>query len=927
MQNNITSRELIKAEVKNKQQEYEKNNQPTVVAEDLKNLHPSQHLLIQRNPTIMYSTVSTTPTTFVNGTSIISQMPVIFEPTPITASNNISKVGNNASIENKVPINRIQPRKKEVKRSAHNAIERRYRTSINDKISELKNLIIGESAKLNKSAVLRKSIDKIRDLQKQNSEMRMEIQRLQNELLNQSNCNVKHLLNSTFIEKNDDKRNAINSTTKLEKQRIITPPCSDESNASSRSPTHSDISLPCSPFNGSVNNSNSYKIKNMSTAIRDMSHSRLTLCIFMLAFIAINPFQLFLSRASETFGFYENNGNFDGITQRRILNIDEQSTNNSKIWYNYFCSFFLSLINFVIIMTCLIKFVKYVNPLRNIKNSDYKTQKEYGDKLYEKGDLTGAYLEYMSCLKSLGVKMPTCASDFVILTTWQFIRLFIFHLRIRCKIYRKSDPNTESKASNARELALFFNRLNQLQLTTETNPVHGLTITLYALDLAHTAHNMLNHEDMTTIYLTSALRIKQCSPRSLKFFIRYCLRKGKQEWFKSSGESKQYNWIFTSFGTQYIIESDFRTNKIMLIDDSIFTQLPTTANPLSYLLKNYQEYLLLQAIQSLVGSTSKFCETKKTSFKGHDTINSRYGDNTMASNAMTFISMLRDSFCPDHNNEKTEWWINVLEVFVYWLLGEDLKAQESYQRARVLPNGLESSNDRLPKALYLAMQSKFLSMQYCSNFGSRDSNDIINICNVSGNCLQECLTLNKITSVRKINLMFQLLTCDWILETKTQLWEAEYMRADKVVNKQVPSEYLEKFQKDLNSMRHIIEALQIGQQRIYLYEAVCRLMAGVAPGPTQQLLDRSLRHRSLRSSAICGGKDKSNIYEGFERERATAIYIACKYLPTALICSPGERVGMLAEAAKTLEKVGDKRKLNDCYKLIKFFDGSMDVLD
>lgn len=57
--------------------------------------------------------------------------------------------------------------------------------------------------------------------------------------------------------------------------------------------------------------------------------------------------------------------------------------------------------------------------------------------------------------------------------------------------------------------------------------------------------------------------------------------------------------------------------------------------------------------------------------------------------------------------------------------------------------------------------------------------------------------------------MFQLLTCDWILETKTQLWEAEYMRADKVVNKQVPSEYLEKFQKDLNSMRHIIEALQV----------------------------------------------------------------------------------------------------------------------
>lgn len=45
------------------------------------------------------------------------------------------------------------------KRSAHNAIERRYRSSINDKINDLKNMVVGTEAKLNKSAVLRKAID------------------------------------------------------------------------------------------------------------------------------------------------------------------------------------------------------------------------------------------------------------------------------------------------------------------------------------------------------------------------------------------------------------------------------------------------------------------------------------------------------------------------------------------------------------------------------------------------------------------------------------------------------------------------------------------------------------------------------------------------------------------------------------------------
>lgn len=54
--------------------------------------------------------------------------------------------------DHKMAINRVQPLKepkvKEVKRSAHNAIERKYRTSINDKIIELKNMIVGEDAKV-----------------------------------------------------------------------------------------------------------------------------------------------------------------------------------------------------------------------------------------------------------------------------------------------------------------------------------------------------------------------------------------------------------------------------------------------------------------------------------------------------------------------------------------------------------------------------------------------------------------------------------------------------------------------------------------------------------------------------------------------------------------------------------------------------------
>lgn len=151
----------------------------------------------------------------------------------------------------------------------------------------------------------------------------------------------------------------------------------------------------------------------------------------------------------------------------------------------------------------------------------------------------------------------------------------------------------------------------------------------------------------------------------------------------------------------------------------------------------------------------------------------------------------------------------------------------------------------------------------------------------------------------------------------------------------------------------------MAKSRIYLYEAVSRLMAGAAPGYTQELLDRSFHEqyrRNVRTAFVsCGGTNhnnfnnsnnnssntnnnnnnnesnnnnwssnrrrcgqSSNVSMDGERERAAAMYVACKYLPTQLLC-PGERSGLLVEAAKTLKKIGNRKKLNDCYQLMQSF--------
>lgn len=109
--------------------------------------------------TLMYSTASLPKS---SGNIITQQTTAGCQPIHTLVNTTNGPVVNLTSIplvldtENKVAINRIapmqttkEPKVKEVKRSAHNAIERKYRTSINDKIIELKNIIVGVEAKVN----------------------------------------------------------------------------------------------------------------------------------------------------------------------------------------------------------------------------------------------------------------------------------------------------------------------------------------------------------------------------------------------------------------------------------------------------------------------------------------------------------------------------------------------------------------------------------------------------------------------------------------------------------------------------------------------------------------------------------------------------------------------------------------------------------
>ncbi|SPP77237.1 sterol regulatory element-binding protein 1 [Drosophila guanche] len=853
----------------------------------------------------------------------------VLAPSPATEATNQSVTG-------KVPINRVQPKVKEVygKRSAHNAIERRYRTSINDKIIELKNLVVGDQAKLNKSAVLRKSIDKIRDLQRQTSELKSELQRLQRELMARDGSQVKDLLQREtrpWPVRGGSKKRRETSTT----DAGLTPPRSDVSDPS-LSPQHSDISLPPSPYGGSIASCSSGGDSNCSkddllvvpSSMRGMAtHSRLGLCMFMFAILAVNPFKSFLHGGQH--GDADHLGGELSRQRRMILSYDADGDNVG--WQH---SSWLWLLNLTLMLGCLIKLLVYGDPQLDAQTDAYWQHKQRAEADFAAGQGEKAYAGYLNCLHMFGLSLPATRLECYLQTTWQFLR-FIFHRLWLGRVLSRRTGGLFCKAANrkqalssARELSLLFNRLNQLHLTGHGNRTdgNGIMMALYASNMAEVAHNLLTPRETICIHVTTALRMKRSAPKWLQsLFALYYMGRARQECgrTRAAEQTQELRWAFSAYGFRYCSSHDFIYD---LSDsgeqDGFFTRLRNACDPAAYVIKQYREHLLFKAIECLVGAGHKSAAGLPAS-GGEVELQQQQHSGTIVSNVLKYTSLLRETLCADEDERDTNvvWWANILEIAVHWLLGEDTLAEQLYDSIKQMPVQLEPNNDtnHLPKALHAAIGAKMLLLMNNGNTPDKRLKRSINsLCDEASAQLQECLTVNRITNAKGIQLLFQLLTCDWLLETLTALWELENMNVEDDGYYQVPGEVLEKFQVSLNSLRSIVENIPNAQSRIYLYEAVCRLMAGASPCPTQQLLDRSLRSRYAHASIFCGSKDRRHQnFEGGERERAAAMYVACKYLPPALLSSPGERAGMLAEAAKTLEKVGDKRKLKECYQLMK----------
>uniref|UniRef100_A0A3Q3WLC7 Sterol regulatory element-binding protein 1 n=1 Tax=Mola mola TaxID=94237 RepID=A0A3Q3WLC7_MOLML len=812
----------------------------------------------------------------------------------------------------KLPINRIaisgkpagQPHKGE-KRTAHNAIEKRYRSSINDKIIELKDLVAGTEAKLNKSAVLRKAIDYIRYLQQTNQKLKQENMALK--MSTQKNKSLKDLV-AMEVDAPADVKN-----------ELPTPPASDVGSPTSFSHCGSD-SEPDSPIGEDTKpNMGVINIPAAGGSAGGMlDRSRMALCAFTFLFLSLNPLaNLFCSSGSSSAEGAATNTHLAG---RTMLGVDVAA--DSWGWMDWMLPTILVwLLNGVLVSGVLIRLLVYGEPVTRLHSGSsvlFWRHRKQADLDLARGDFAQASQNLWTCLKALGRPLPTSQLDLACAALWSFLRFCLQRLWVgrwlaaRAGGLRSDRPLQEDACKSSRDAALVYHRLHQLHMTGKLNGSHlsAVHMALSAVNLAECAGTCLPVASLAEVYVSAALRVKASLPRILHFTSRVFLSSARQACLSASGSvPPAMQWLCHPLGHRFFVDGDWAIRSTP--KESIYSQAGNTVDPLAQVTQAFREHLLEKALYCVAQPWEKkyadALEYLQLLISASDAAGATSQSFAIGSNMATVTG------CDPHS----KWWSSVAVVIINWLQGDDAAAERLYPTVEHLPRSLQNAESLLPKAclnIFRAVRALLSKPENCQlSLSYSDKASAL---------LRDSLNLGPHCHSSSLDKVVQLLLCDLLLVMRTNVWRLQQQGVSPAgsgsagascpsgVHQASPLE-LQGFQQDLSSLRKLAHSFRPAVRRLFLHEATARLMAGASPTRTHQLLDRSLRRR-----ATPGAKTEECEMRPGQREQAEAVMLACRYLPPSFLSAPGQRVGMLADAARTLEKLGDKRTLHDCQQMI-----------
>ena len=455
------------------------------------------------------------------------------------------------------------------KRSAHNAIERRYRSSINDKIIELKNIIVGPEAKLNKSAVLRKTVDYVNFLQASNAKLKSE------------NMALKLAANAAGI-----------NTNYITSPDMTPPQSSSPGSCTASSPEQSD---PGSPI------------------FMQNDGSKMVLCVFVLAVLAFNPFESLIHTYNPPAAALK----YESVAYgRTILGVFPETVDWSGLfattWPRVLGWLFNLVVGYFFLKTVLTGKRRSFKDGVDFKFTNWSHLMQANNDLKE-GKLLEARTNYEKALEDVsGKPIPRGIVSKTLSLCWHSTRFFLNSIYIG--IWLSDMPTDNQKALFQLECFIHC-KLNSLNLILkEGKPsIKGFLHTMASISNGSLYKSSKQH--LARAFVLAALRFKGRNSVAARYMLNQA----------ASCDSKAC-FILSSHGKRFFLKPhdpwNYSCNKPERSYN--FTLTNQVLDPVSYVAREFRRYLIKKCILSmmdprttggLTSSRSKSDQYKSTALK------------------------------------------------------------------------------------------------------------------------------------------------------------------------------------------------------------------------------------------------------------------------------------------------------------------------
>eukprot|EP00055_Hartaetosiga_balthica_P012468 m.60643 g.60643 ORF g.60643 m.60643 type:complete len:1089 (+) comp7956_c0_seq1:188-3454(+) len=695
------------------------------------------------------------------------------------------------------------PKKKVEKRKAHNAVEKRYRNSINERIVELKDTLPFEwtttGAKTNKAAVLQKSIDYIISLRGEHAHLVRQCFSLAKVLDEHNiahpplvdNCNMPlqpppPIPSSQSISSRNTSPTSSSSS-----------PAMNELSDSGLSPTSTNPNSPFSTSDHRAPLTSSPQAKARVGASSTSDATRLLMVVLLVGMFLFMP-----SSSSHTQSIGDVSAGAGG--GRVLQGVDDSATLSMYIdqalWW---------LIRVCTVIVCLL--AMFAKEMRDGDSLSLRIASEHEKKCkacVAAGDKDLAEKHATMALKAIGKRPASTSFEITVSLWWQCVRQILHAVRVGVwmdRYFTVGKPSNEHAATTTSFSSFHLHQVaaqnKSSERTIAPQPNKQLLLALEAVNSADSTSGIIDPVDLARMYTAAALQLHITTSHSLASL--YLFNKARRIIRKEPvHRGTSIRWITHPSAKTFFLSGEWKNKRV---EGDGMTYHPGSLVHFTTLYSNWQ----------LSNAFTTFLTTQVVE---------------VASQTMF------DAFeCAVHNGlTKQTWWALVLQVVLLWRRGKYSLARERIIQADDLVMTM-SKSQRLVYSVVRARQALI----------DGDHVLCLQALNLASSLIDE-VESSQTAVPDKAHKLILFMAHRYLLFTRVALFRLRKLVNGNTMYPSSPElDDLEGMKQlmvdDVTRCQHLSLKLKLALPTALLFRAVVRSMCGARVAPTRRLFTQALR--------------------------------------------------------------------------------------